>query len=61
MFLCLSPELAGKKERENYEDFLQQYRDQLTGIQAALDDTFGEAWDFSLDPIALQVGNPLHV
>lgn len=48
-------ELAGKKERENYEEFLQQYTDQLAGIQAALDDTFGEAWDFSLDPIALQV------
>ena len=49
------PELAGRKEKENYEEFLQQYTEQLAGIQAALDDTFGEAWDFSLDPIALQV------
>lgn len=47
--------MAGKKEKENYEEFIQQYKEQLNGIQAALDDTFGEAWDFSLDPIALQV------
>lgn len=47
--------MAGKKEKENYEEFIQQYTEQLSGIRAALDDTFGEAWDFSLDPIALQV------
>ncbi|CAI8002431.1 WASH complex subunit 4 [Geodia barretti] len=53
-------QLAGKKERENYEEFIQQYTEQLAGIQAALDDTFGEAWDFSLDPIALQAGHFEH-
>ena len=49
-------ELAGKKEREDYEKFLREYADQLKGIEEALDDTLGEAWDFTLDPIALQVG-----
>lgn len=29
----------------------------MAGIQTVLDDTFGEAWDFSLDPIALQVSS----
>lgn len=49
-------ELAGKKEREDYEKFLREYANQLKGIEEALDDTLGEAWDFTLDPIALQVG-----
>ena len=48
--------MAGKKEREDYEKFLREYADQLKGIEEALDDTLGEAWDFTLDPIALQVG-----
>ncbi len=49
-------ELAGKKESENYEKFLREYAHQLKGIEEALDDTLGDAWDFTLDPIALQVG-----
>ena len=52
-------ELAGKKESENYEKFLREYAVQLKGIEEALDDTLGEAWDFTLDPIALQVGREM--
>ena len=48
--------MAGKKESENYEKFLREYAQQLKGIEEALDDTLGDAWDFTLDPIALQVG-----
>ena len=48
-------ELAGKKEFEAYEEFLREYSHQLRGIEEALDDTLGDAWDFTLDPIALQV------
>ena len=48
-------ELAGQKEFQNYQDFLTEYAEQLNGIEEALDDTLGDAWDFTLDPIALQV------
>ena len=48
-------ELAGKKELENYQKFLSEYSSQLKATESALDDTLGEAWDFTLDPIALQV------
>ena len=48
-------ELAGEKELKNYEDFLAEYAEQLNGIEEALDDTLGDAWDFTLDPVALQV------
>ena len=50
------PELAGKKEMHNYQTFISEYADQLRKIEDALDETVGEAWDFNLDPIALQVG-----
>lgn len=39
----------------NYRKFISEYADQLRGIEDALDETLGDAWDFSLDPIALQV------
>jgi WASH complex subunit 7 len=47
-------QLAGEKELRNYENFLKEYTEQLNGIEEALDDTLGEAWDFTLDPIGLQ-------
>lgn len=50
-------ELAGKKEYDAYEGFLREYSHQLRGIEEALDDTLGDAWDFTLDPIALQVAS----
>ena len=53
--MCCITELAGKKELEGYNHFLTEYSKQLKGIEEALDDTFGDAWDFTLDPIALQV------
>ena len=49
-------EIAGKKELQNYKNFIMEYAIQLKGIEEALDETLGEAWDFTLDPIALQVG-----
>lgn len=49
------PELAGKKELEGYRAFLKEYSTQLKGIEEALDETLGDAWDFTFDPIALHV------
>lgn len=52
-------ELAGKKELENYQQFLSEYSSQLKATEDALDDSLREAWDFTLDPITLQVcGQP---
>lgn len=52
---CKPPELAGRKELEGYRKFLKEYAQQLKGIEEALDETLGDAWDFTFDPIALQV------
>uniref|UniRef100_H3CSF2 WASH complex subunit 4 n=1 Tax=Tetraodon nigroviridis TaxID=99883 RepID=H3CSF2_TETNG len=39
----------------NYSRFLEEYTSQLRGIEYALDDTIGDVWDFTLDPIALKL------
>lgn len=59
LLLSLPPsplDLAGQKELQKYEEFLKEYSEQLNGIEEALDDTLGDLWDFTLDPIGLQVG-----
>lgn len=40
---------------KNYTKFLEDYTSQLRGIEDALDDSIGDVWDFTLDPIALKV------
>ena len=50
-------ELAGEKELNGYCQFLTEYAGQLSGIELALDETLGDAWDFTLDPISLQVSS----
>lgn len=40
---------------KNYEKFLEEYTAQLQGIEEALDDSVGDVWDFTLDPIALKL------
>jgi WASH complex subunit 7 len=40
----------------NYRAFTSKYADQLREVEDALDETLGDAWDFNLDPLALQVG-----
>ena len=54
--LFLTVELAGKKELMSYQRFIADHSKQLKGIEDLLDETLGDAWDFTLDPIALQVG-----
>jgi len=48
-------ELAGKKELDNYSQFLEEYSTQLRCIENVLDEYFEDAWDFNLDPVSLQV------
>lgn len=40
---------------KNYTRFLEEYTSQLKGIEEALDDSIGDVWDFTLDPIALKL------
>lgn len=40
---------------KNYSKFLDEYTSQLRAIEEALDDSIGDVWDFTLDPIALKV------
>ena len=43
------------KELMNYQAFISEYAEQLRKIEDALDETLGDAWDFNLDPISLQL------
>eukprot|EP00795_Rhopilema_esculentum_P002023 gene2023-17584_t len=40
--------------QKKYLRFLNDYASQLKAVEDALDDTVGDAWDFTLDPISLQ-------
>ncbi|MFT7812597.1 WASH complex subunit 7 [Arapaima gigas] len=40
---------------KNYVKFLEDYTSQLKGIEDALDESIGDVWDFTLDPIALML------
>lgn len=58
MYECLTPsptEIHTEVQLKNYSKFLEEYTSQLRGIEDALDDTIGDVWDFTLDPIALKV------
>lgn len=51
----LSVEIVGEAQLRKYGQFLEEYASQLKAIEDALDETVGDSWDFTLDPIALQV------
>lgn len=48
-------EIHTEVQLKNYSKFLEEYTSQLRGIEEALDDSIGDVWDFTLDPIALKV------
>ncbi|KAG5273076.1 hypothetical protein AALO_G00147380 [Alosa alosa] len=50
-----SQKIHTEVQLKNYGKFLEEYTSQLKGIEEALDDTIGDVWDFTLDPIALQL------
>ncbi|KAK2567753.1 WASH complex subunit 4 [Acropora cervicornis] len=47
--------IVGEAQLKKYGQFLEEYASQLKGIEDALDDTVGDSWDFTLDPVALQI------
>uniref|UniRef100_A0A8B9HRX0 WASH complex subunit 4 n=1 Tax=Astyanax mexicanus TaxID=7994 RepID=A0A8B9HRX0_ASTMX len=48
-------EIHTEVQLKNYTKFLEEYSSQLKAIEEALDDSIGDVWDFTLDPIALQL------
>ncbi|XP_019624304.1 PREDICTED: WASH complex subunit SWIP-like [Branchiostoma belcheri] len=46
--------IVGEIQLKKYGKFMDDYASQLKSIEDALDDSIGDAWDFTLDPIALQ-------
>ena len=54
-FLLLHIEIVGELQLKKYGGFLEDYATQLKEIEDALDDSIGDSWDMTLDPIALQV------
>ncbi|XP_078001541.1 WASH complex subunit 4-like [Glandiceps talaboti] len=49
-----SLKIVGEVQLKKYGNFLEDYATQLKEIEDALDDSIGDAWDFTLDPITLQ-------
>lgn len=45
----------GEVQLRKYGTFLEEYASQLKEIEDALDDSIGDSWDLTLDPISLQV------
>uniref|UniRef100_G3PJT1 WASH complex subunit 4 n=1 Tax=Gasterosteus aculeatus aculeatus TaxID=481459 RepID=G3PJT1_GASAC len=50
-----SQKIHTEVQLKNYSKFLEEYTSQLRGIEEALDDSIGDVWDFTLDPIALKL------
>ncbi|XP_061108676.1 WASH complex subunit 4 isoform X2 [Conger conger] len=50
-----SQKIHTEVQLKNYGKFLEEYTSQLRGIEDALDDSIGDVWDFTLDPIALKL------
>lgn len=47
--------MVGEIQLKKYGKFLDEYASSLKAIEDALDESAGDSWDFTLDPIALQV------
>lgn len=54
-YFCFVIEIVSETQLRKYGKFLEDYASQLNAIEKALDDTVGESWDLTLDPISLQV------
>ncbi|XP_067860697.1 WASH complex subunit 4 [Heptranchias perlo] len=50
-----SQRIHAEVQLKNYGRFLEEYTNQLKRIEDALDDSVGDVWDFTLDPIALRL------
>ncbi|KPP68340.1 hypothetical protein Z043_112994, partial [Scleropages formosus] len=50
-----STKIHTEVQLKNYVNFLEDYTSQLKGIEDALDESIGDVWDFTLDPIALKL------
>ena len=51
----LVTEIVGDVQLRKYGKFLEDYASQLQEIEDALEESVGDSWDMTLDPISLQV------
>ncbi|KAL5013534.1 hypothetical protein ScPMuIL_007804 [Solemya velum] len=49
-----SLKIVGELQLKKYGEFLEDYATQLKDIEDALDESVGDSWDMTLDPISLQ-------
>lgn len=54
-YFSLFEEMVGEIQLKKYGNFLDEYASSLKAIEDALDEEAGDSWDFTLDPISLQV------
>eukprot|EP00111_Clytia_hemisphaerica_P017411 TCONS_00051483-protein len=47
--------MVGEIQLKKYGNFLDEYASSLKAIEDALDEEAGDSWDFTLDPISLQI------
>ncbi|CAL1541419.1 unnamed protein product [Lymnaea stagnalis] len=50
-----SRKIVGELQLKKYGNFLEEYATQLKEIEDVLDESIGDAWDMSLDPISMQI------
>ena len=54
-FTLTFAEIVGDVQLRKYGKFLEDYASQLQEIEEALEESVGDSWDMTLDPISLQV------
>ena len=47
--------LVGEIQLKKYGKFLEEYDSHLKALEDALGESAGDSWDFTLDPIALEI------
>ena len=57
--ILMLTEIVGDVQLRKYGKFLEDYASQLQEIEEALEESVGDSWDMTLDPISLQVLNIL--
>ncbi len=56
-FGCFCAEIVGDVQLRKYGRFLEDYASQLREIERALQESVGDSWDMTLDPVSLQVSS----
>ena len=55
IILFLIKEILGNVHLKKYQKFVEEYSTHLASIEDALGDSINDSWDFTCDPVSLQV------